>query len=177
MPPADPAVAYCLQRIGRDTPGWDTLIVAGTADTPAPAEDLWAAWADLGRWPAWSPLHRSVTWTSAGGPAAGASFDQQISLGFPVGTTTEHVTIDLLEPARRASWTGSGNGVRSCHLWSFTPRPAGGTHVSNVEVFAGLPVAMLRPLVARRWNRLFQAAADGLVLHAAAARQGPPRSK
>ena len=45
-----------------------------------------------------------------------------------------------------------------------------GTHVSNVEAFVGITVAILRPLVARRWNRLFQAAVDGLVHSAAAER-------
>ncbi len=53
-------------------------------------------------------------------------------------------------------------------MWSFTLLPGGGTHVSNTEAFAGLPLALLRPLVARRWNRLFQAAVDGLVRTATA---------
>jgi hypothetical protein len=128
---------------------------------------LWAVWSDLERWPAWSPLHRSVTRASPAPLAAGATFSQQLRLGFPAGTTTEQVTIGLLEPARRVSWAGSGNGIRSCHLWSFTPLPGGGTHVRNTEAFAGLPAAMLRPLAGRRWNRLFQAAADGLIRHAA----------
>jgi hypothetical protein len=60
------------------------------------------------------------------------------------------------------------NGIKSCHMWSFAPLPDGGTHVSNTEVFAGLPVALLRPLVARRWNRLFQGAVDGLIRRASA---------
>lgn len=170
MPAANPDIAFCLQRVGKDRAGLDTLVIAGEADTEVSGADLWATWTDLPRWPEWSPLHRSVTRTGAEGLAAGATFDQQISLGFPIGTTTQHVTIDLLEPARRASWSGDSNGVRSCHLWSFSPLPGGGTHVSNVEVFAGLTVAMLRPLVARRWNRLFQTAVDGLIHSAAGER-------
>ncbi len=55
------------------------------------------------------------------------------------------------------------------------PRPDGGTHVSNTEVFAGFPVAVLRPLVTRRWNRLFQAAVDGLIGQASADRSGSSR--
>jgi len=174
MPAADPSVAYCLQRIGSGAAGWDTIVVSGAADTTTSAEDLWAVWADLERWPLWSPLHRSAAWTSAARLTAGATFDQRISLGFPVGTTTEHVTISLLEPTRRASWAGSANGVRSCHLRSFALLPGGGTHVSNTEAFAGLPVALLRPLVARRWNRLFQAAVDGLVRTATAGQTERP---
>ena len=53
----------------------------------------------------WSP-HQSVTRAGPGALAAGAAFDQQISLGFPIGTTTEHVTIAELEPALRAAWAG-----------------------------------------------------------------------
>jgi len=55
------------------------------------------------------------------------------------------------------------------------PRPDGGTHVSNTEVLAGFPVAVLRPLVTRRWNRLFQAAVDGLIGQASADRSGSSR--
>jgi hypothetical protein len=170
MPAANPDITFCLQRVGKDRVGLGTLVVAGEADTEVSGADLWATWTDLPRWPAWSPLHRSVTRTGTGGLAAGATFDQQISLGFPIGTTTQHVTIDLLEPARRASWSGDSNGVRSCHLWSFSPLPGGGTHISNVEAFVGITVAMLRPLVARRWNRLFQTAVDGLIHSAAGER-------
>ncbi len=96
--PADPSVAYCLQRIGRGAARWDTIVVSGAADTTTSAEDLWAVWADLERWPLWSPLHRSAAWTSAARLTAGATVDQRISLGFPVGTTTEHVTISLGGP-------------------------------------------------------------------------------
>jgi hypothetical protein len=170
MPAVNPDIAFCLKRVGQDHAGWDTLVVSGAADTAIPAEVVWARWADLERWPAWSPLHRSVTRTSTGELAVGATFDQQLSLGFPTGTTSQHVTIDLLEPARRASWSGDSNGIKSCHLWSFTPSPDGGTHVSNVEVFVGVAVAALRPLVARRWNRQFQAAVDGLIRSAAGER-------
>jgi hypothetical protein len=35
--------------------------------------------------------------------------------------------------------------------------------VRNTDVFVGLPAALLRPLAARRWNRDFQVAVDGLI--------------
>jgi len=169
MPVTDPSAAFCLERIGKSTPGWDTLVVSGTARSAAAAAQLWAVWADLEKWPRWSPLYRSVSWTGPARLAEGATFDQQLSLGFPVGTTTEHVTLALVEPGQRAAWAGASNGVRSCHLWSFIPLPGGGTQVSNVEAFTGLPVALVRPLTARRWNRDFQGAVDGLIRQAAPA--------
>jgi Polyketide cyclase / dehydrase and lipid transport len=159
----DPDVEFCLKRVGKSAAGWDTLVVHGSADAAQPAEALWSVWADVTDWPAWSPLHVSVTRPDEGELAPGAAFDQRIRLGFPVGTTTERVTLAVFEPARRAAWEGAANGVRSCHLWSFTPLSAGGTRVRNTEVFAGWPAALLRPLAARRWNRDFQGAVDGLI--------------
>lgn len=82
MPVPESSTAFCLERVGRTRPGWDTLVVSGAADTTLPAGDLWAVWADLEHWPLWSPLHRSVTRTAPGGLAAGMTFDQQIGLGF-----------------------------------------------------------------------------------------------
>ena len=173
MSSTDPT-AYCLERAGRSRAGWDTLLVSGASDTALPARDLWDVWADLEHWPLWSPLHQAVTTGSPAAPlAAGTAFGQRLSLGFPIGTTTQHVTIAELEPARRAAWAGSGNGIRSCHLWSFTPRPGGGTRVSSTEAFAGPPAAILRPLVARRWNHAFQDAVDGLISRTADSKQAP----
>jgi hypothetical protein len=143
-------------------------VVSGSADTALSPEDLWAVWSDLERWPLWSPLHQSVVRTGRSMLAAGATFDQQISLGFPVGTTTQHVTIAELEPVRCAVWAGDENGIRSCHQWRFIPLPDGGTRVSNTEAFAGLPAALIRPMVIRRWNGAFQAAVDGLVRQSSA---------
>lgn len=163
MSEKDASLAFCLQRIGKSSAGWDTLVVRGSAQAAEPAEDLWAVWANVERWPDWSPLHLSVTRGEPGGLVAGATFRQQIELGFPVGKTSEVATLSVLEPARRAAWVGNANGIRNCHLWSFTPLPAGGTRVDNIEVFSGLLVALLRPAVARRWNRLFQGAVDGLI--------------
>ncbi len=163
MPEKDSNLAFCLNRIGKSAVGWDTLVVRGSAEAAASAEDLWAAWADVERWPDWSPLHRTVTRGEPGGLVAGATFRQEIGLGFPVGTTSETVTLSVLEPARRAAWEGDANGIRNCHLWTFTPLIRGGTRVDNIEVFTGLLVGLLRPAVARRWNRAFQGAVDGLI--------------
>lgn len=160
---SDP-VAYCVARIGKRRAGWDTLVVSGASDTTLSPEKLWAVWSDLEHWPDWSPLHQSVTRdTAAATLATGASFSQKLGLGFPIGTTTEIVTISLLEPGRHAAWEGHANGVRNCHLWSFTPLSGGGTHVSNVEAFSGFPIALLQLMVRRRWNRSFQDALDGLI--------------
>lgn len=54
----------------------------------------------------WSPAPVSDQ-GRPGRASRGAAFDQQISLGFPIGTITEHVTIADLEPALRGLGGGS----------------------------------------------------------------------
>jgi hypothetical protein len=56
--------------------------------------------------------------------------------------------------------------VRSCHLWTFTPLPGGGTRVGNTEVFTGTVIGLTKPLLAPRWRRQFQQAVDGLLRQA-----------
>lgn len=43
MTATSPDITFCLKRIGKDTAGWDTLVVTGAADTATPPENLWAA--------------------------------------------------------------------------------------------------------------------------------------
>jgi hypothetical protein len=175
MTSQDPAthqnVQFCLEGIGVTRPGWKTLVVAAAADTPADPHEVWALWSDLGNWPSWSPLHQATEWTGPPGFAAGATFDQTLRLGFPAGTTTDHVTVDIAESARRASWSGDANGVRSCHVWTFTARVGGGTRIGNTEVFDGTVIGLTKPMIASRWRRQFQQAVDTLASRAAQARR------
>ncbi|GAB3829716.1 SRPBCC family protein [Dactylosporangium cerinum] len=160
-------VTFCLRRISASTPGWKTLVVQGSAVTEASPQQVWRVWSDLATWPHWSPLHTATAWAGTPGFALGARFDQTLALGFPVGTKTEQATIAELEPEARAAWAGDSGGIRSCHSWRFTPTASGGTHISNVEAFTGAAVGLVRPLVARPWNRMFQGAVNGLARTAA----------
>lgn len=160
-------IEFCLQHVGR---GWRTLLLAGSGRTDVPADRLWDALNDVEAWPQWSPLHSAAAWTEGGSLSVGARFEQRLELGFPVGRSTEHVTLAFADRARRAGWVGANNGVRSCHLWTFEPAVGGGTEVSNVEALSGLGIALVKPLVAARWRRQFQAAVDGLIAAAESAR-------
>ncbi|WP_331741301.1 SRPBCC family protein [Kitasatospora sp. NBC_00039] len=170
-PAAHPDVQFCLEGVGVAEPSWKTLIVTATADSPADPQDVWALWSDLGSWPSWSPLHEGAEWTGPPGFAAGATFDQTLRLGFPAGTTTDHVTVGIAESARRVSWSGDVNGVRSCHLWTFNARVGGGTRIGNTEVFDGTVIGLTKPMIAPRWRRQFQQAVDTLASRAAQARR------
>jgi hypothetical protein len=166
---AETDIAYCLTRAGQAAVDRRTLVVAGSGTSPASAAELWAVWCDLERWPAWSPIHRSVTVVDATSLSVGGSFDQELGLGFPVGVQRERATFDEFEPHVRASWSGDKNGVRSCHVWRFEPVSGGGTRIHNVEVFVGTTIGLVKPLVGKRWNRLFQSPVDGLIAATTAA--------
>jgi uncharacterized membrane protein len=160
-------VAFCLDQLGIAKPTWKTLAIAAGATTDRPADRLWATWRDLPRWPEWSiPLHVSARWVSGDSFVAGAQFEQVIQLGFPLGRITSRETVRVVEPGRLVSWAKEENGVRSCHAWQFAPLPDGRTRVSNVEVFHGTPIGLIKPLVSARWRRLFQASVDSLIARA-----------
>jgi hypothetical protein len=157
-------VAFCLEQIGVATPSWKTLVTAAGAVADQPTDRLWATWSDLPRWPEWSkPLHSAARWTHGESFVPGAQFEQVIHLGFPLGRTVAPETVKLAEAGRLACWVKDTNGVRSCHLWQFEPLPDGRTRVSNVEVFHGVPIGLIKPLVKARWRRLFQASVDNLI--------------
>ena len=160
-------IEFCRQQVGQ---GWKTLLLAGSGRTDASATRLWDVLADVEGWPRWSPLHSAARWAEGDSLSVGARFEQRLELGFPVGRSTEHVTLAFADPGRRAGWVGDNNGVHSCHLWTFAPAVGGGTAVSNVEALSGLGIALVRPLVAARWRRQFQAAVDGLIATAESGR-------
>jgi hypothetical protein len=153
---------------------WKTLVVAGSGASKALDAELWAVWSDLERWSAWSPIHRSVTVVDATALSVRGSFDQELALGFPVGVQRERATFDEFEPSVRASWSGDKNGARSCHVWRFEPMPGGGTRIHNVEIFFGTTIGLVKALVGKRWNHLFQRSVDGLIAATTAAAEVRP---
>lgn len=169
-------VAYCLERARARRGGMSTLLVAASAETALAPAEVWRHWSRLDDWPSWSPLHRATRRQGEQGFAMGARFEQELELGFPVGRTTGLVTIDLFEAGRKAGWSSSESGFRSCHVWEFAERADGETLVSNVEVFAGPAVLVLRPFVATRWRHAFRTAVQRLVAEAAIGRRSisPP---
>ncbi len=68
-----------------------------------------------------------------------------------------------VDPGRSAEWGGSSGGLRTAHLWRFEPRQSGGVHITSIAVFHGSSIGVLKPFVAMRWQRLFQAQVEGLV--------------
>jgi hypothetical protein len=161
--PLAEATALVLAQLELNRPTLSTLVLSGFAECSVPTGQIWSVLEDVPSWPSWSPLHRRAAWIGEPECVPGARFEQELDLGFPVGTKIEPVTIGLAEPARLLGWAGSGGGIRSCHVWRLDASVDGMTAISNVEAFIGLPVALVRPFVAARWRRQFQQAVDGLI--------------
>ncbi|MFI5174373.1 MAG: hypothetical protein ACHQKY_05920 [Terriglobia bacterium] len=167
MAASDPNVRMALEKVGLTTPGWDTLIVSAEKEAAIPAPVLWAMWSRLEEWPAWSrPLHVSARWVNEAEWKTGAKFEQKLNLGFPVGEVVSLEEVGPVTKGRRAMWSKDENGIKSCHIWFFERLPDGRTRVGNTEVFQGKKIGLIRPLVARRWQRMFQASVEGLVQRA-----------
>lgn len=156
------AIEFVLGQLGVRRPDWKTLLLSGAGESSASTDRLWAVLEDVERWPDWSPLHQQTAWLGSASLTMGARFEQRLNLGFPLGTSTEAVTITFSEREHLVGWTGSSGGIRSCHVWRLDAANHG-THVSNVEAFVGVPIALIKPLVANRWRAQFQQAADGLI--------------
>jgi hypothetical protein len=92
-----------------------------------------------------------------------AKFEQDLNLGFPLGTITAQEKIDAIVPGESLMWCKDENGVKSCHVWRFEALSNGRTRVTNVEVFHGAAMGLVKPLVASNWQKLFEASVEGLI--------------
>ncbi|MBO0684684.1 MAG: SRPBCC family protein [Candidatus Dormibacteraeota bacterium] len=157
-------VAYALGRLSLPRPSWKTLVVSATRDLDLPPDRVWNTWSKLESWPEWStPLHEATRWTGTPGWTAGATFEQTLRLGFPVGKSVNAVTVGAAEPGRMVSWWNTEGGMRSCHVWRFSPLAQEGTRVTDTEVFDGVLIGLLKPLLRGSWQRRFEASVAGLV--------------
>ena len=155
--------SYALSRLGGQRPSWKTLIVSATRDVDLPPDRIWNTWSKLESWPDWStPLHEATRWTGPPGWTPGATFEQTLRLGFPIGTSVNAVRVGAVEPGRLVSWWDTEGSIKSCHVWNFSPLAQERTRVTDTEVFDGVLIGLLKPLLRRSWQRLFEASVAGL---------------
>ena len=165
-------IQYALQKIGLEQPSWQTVVVSASEEVALPRQLLWEAWMRLEEWPQWSaPLHVSTRWIGGPGWSVGATFEQVLDLGFPLGQTVSPETVGALVDAESVSWWKNAKGIKSCHVWEFAALSPDRTRVTNTEVFHGVSIGLLKPLAARNWQRLFEASVTGLVQKAQQRRQ------
>jgi uncharacterized membrane protein len=158
------SINTALQNIGVENPTWQTVVVATSKEADVPRETVWEIWSDLENWPTWSqPLHVSTRWLGEAEWAEGAEFEQVLNLGAPLGTITAQEKVSAIVPGERVMWCKDENGVKSCHVWQFETLATGGTRITNVEVFHGPAMGLVKPLVVRNWQQMFEASVDGLI--------------
>jgi hypothetical protein len=157
-------IQYALQKVGLEQPSWKTVVVSASEEVTLPRESLWEIWMKLEEWPHWStPLHVSTRWIGEPGWRVGATFEQVLDLGFPLGQTVSPETVGAIVDAESVSWWKDVKGIKSCHVWEFAALSPDRTRVTNTEVFHGVSMGLLKPLAARNWQRLFEASVTGLV--------------
>lgn len=149
-----------------DKPTWKTVIISASRDVEVPVEKLWETWSCLESWPQWSSLHASARWAGEPSWQVGARFEQALRLGFPFGRVTSVETVEQFFPGREVGWSKTSGGVKSCHVWSFTLLPNRRVRVTNIEVFHGTLIGVLKPLILFQWQKAFEKSLNGLVRHA-----------
>lgn len=163
MAASDRLVMQVLNRMGIGSPSWRSLIVLNLADAEADPGRVWLTWADIDNWPSMSPLVNATRWTSGDPWRPGSEFVVEMNLGLRLGSKTAKKRVMSVDPGQSAEWSQSRGGLRTAHLWRFEPRQSGGVHITSVAVFHGSSIGVLKPFVAKRWQRLFQAQIEGLV--------------
>lgn len=103
----------------------------------APPSCVWALLIDAPSWPAWAHQIESVS--SSGPLTYGKSFT------WKSGGTTIHSQVQLFEPERRLSWTGTALTAKAIHVWQLAPGPDGGTTVTVNESMDGPLMKALYP--------------------------------
>ncbi len=164
------ATVTALQKIGIKKPTWKTVIVTASQEVEMPAALLWETWSYLERWPHWStPLHVATRWIGKPGWKVGATFEQVLNLGFPVGKLTSAETVSEIVPGEYVLWWKNEKGIKSCHIWQFerlSGNPNSITRITDVEVFHGTMMGLVKPLVSRRWHQMFEHSVAGLIRQA-----------
>jgi len=101
----------------------------------APPAKVWALLIDAASWPKWQKQIESVT---AAGPIGGS-----MRFSWRMGGTAIHSQVQVFEPERRVSWTGTAMTAKAIHVWELKPEPGNKTLVTMKESMDGPLMAKL----------------------------------
>lgn len=157
-------IDLALKKAGIVERTWQTAVVIASRETDIPPALLWDEWIKLENWPEWSDhLHKSTNWVSNDKWQPGNQFKQVLDLGFPIGTITSLEVIGDVEPGRKVMWWKDKDGMKACHIWKFEVAPNGKSRITNVEVFHGMAIGILKPIVIRNWQKKFDGGLDAFL--------------
>ncbi len=134
-----------------------THVQVQIAATPA---RVWALLIDAPSWPKWQKQIESVT--------AAAPIGNGVHFSWRTGGTNIHSQVQLFDPERRLSWTGTAFTAKAVHVWELKPEPGNQTLLTVKESMDG-------PLMAQIYSsqKLTKADTEWLVALKRAAEQGP----
>ena len=101
----------------------------------APPAKVWALLIEAASWPKWQKQIESVT--AAGRIGSGIRFSWR------TGGTDIHSQVQLFEPERRVSWTGTAMTAKAIHVWELKPEAGNKTLVTMKESMDGPLMAKL----------------------------------
>jgi uncharacterized protein YndB with AHSA1/START domain len=101
----------------------------------APPAKVWALLIDAPSWPKWQKPIESVT---AAGP-----LENGMRFSWRTGGTNIHSQVELFEPERRLSWTGTAMTAKAVRVWELKPEPRNRTLLTMKESMDGLLMAKL----------------------------------
>jgi uncharacterized membrane protein len=102
-------------------------------DVDAPAERVFAVYADVQRWPDWTASVTSVDLIDPGPLAIGS----RAKVRQPKLPTATWAVIELI-PGRSFTWVAQGPGVRTTGIHAVAPRDGGGCTVTATLLQEGL---------------------------------------
>ena len=117
--------------INRDAPA----TAQGELHIAAEPGAVFSALAALEGWPSWNPDVRSVT---VEGPVEPGTVFRWRS-----GATSLTSTLQVVDPPRELSWTGTTMGIRAVHVFRFEAQD-GGTRARSEESWEGLLPRLLK---------------------------------
>ncbi len=117
--------------INRDAPA----TAEGELHIAAEPRAVFSVLAALEGWPSWNPDVRSVT---VEGPVERGTVFRWRS-----GATSLTSTLQVVDPPRELSWTGTTMGIRAVHVFRFDPQD-GGTRARSEESWEGLLPRLLK---------------------------------
>jgi uncharacterized protein YndB with AHSA1/START domain len=103
----------------------------------APPAVVWALLIDAPCWPKWQKEIEGVTAT---GPIRGGT-----TFTWKTGGTSIRSQVQLFEPERRLSWTGTSFTAKAIHVWELKPEPGNQTLLTVKESMDGPWMAKIYP--------------------------------
>ena len=134
---------------GDSLPALNRLAAAGSIDenapvtthlqiqVSAPPAKVWVLLIDAPSWPKWQKQIESVT---ANGPLTNG-----MRFSWRTGGTNIHSQVQLFDPERRLSWTGTALAAKAVHVWGLKPESGNRTLLIVKESMDGPFIEKIYP--------------------------------